>query len=158
MQTRMLSARSGSASTRYPRASRRWWSSTWGRRCKAAAKISPSADASHAVSASCPYSSGANMPKEFLNPPAMATPSGYTHVVSTRGQQIIYISGQIAFDRQGNLVGAGDLRAQAQQVYQNIKAALSAASVSFADVVKLNTYIVNYKPADRAILREVRDQ
>jgi enamine deaminase RidA (YjgF/YER057c/UK114 family) len=98
------------------------------------------------------------MPKEFINPPAISTPTGYTHAVSARGQRIIYISGQVAVDRQGNLVGPGDLRAQAQQVFENVKAALSAAGVTFADVVKLNTYIVNYTPANRAVIREVREQ
>src|SRR5436309_14232395 len=98
------------------------------------------------------------MPKEFINPPAISTPTGYTHVVSARGQRMIYVSGQVAVDRQGNLIGAGDLRAQAQQVFENVKAALSAAGVSFADVVKLNTYIVNYTSVHRALIREVRDQ
>src|SRR5438105_297642 len=98
------------------------------------------------------------MPKEFMNPPAIAAPSGYTHVVSARGQRIIYISGQVAIDRQGNLIGPGDLRAQAQQVFENLKAALSAAGAAFVDVVKLNMYIVNYTSAYRAVLREVREQ
>ena len=98
------------------------------------------------------------MPKEFINPPEISTPTGYTHVVSARGAQMIYISGQIAMDRQGNLISPGDLRAQATQVFENLKAALAAAGATFADVVKLNTYIVNYTPAHRGILREVRSQ
>ncbi len=98
------------------------------------------------------------MPKEFINPSTISTPTGYTHVVSARGARMIYISGQIALDRQGNLVGAGDLRAQAKQVFENLKAALAAGGATFADVVKLNTYIVNYTPAHRGIIREVRSR
>lgn len=98
------------------------------------------------------------MPADFINPATIATPMGYTHVVSTRGQRTIYISGQVAMDRSGNLVGAGDLRAQATQVFENLKNALAAAGAGFSDVVKLTMFLVNYKPELRAIIREVRGQ
>jgi len=98
------------------------------------------------------------MPAEFINPSTIAAPMGYTHVVSTRGQRTIYISGQVAMDRSGNLVGAGDLRAQATQVFENLKNALAAADASFSDVVKLTMFLVNYKPELRIIVREVRGQ
>ena len=98
------------------------------------------------------------MPKEYINPPAISTPMGYTHVVSTRGQRTIYISGQVAMDRNGNLVGAGDLHAQATQVFENLKNALAAAGANFSDIVKLTMFLVNYKPELRAIIREVRSQ
>ena len=98
------------------------------------------------------------MPAEFINPPTIATPMGYTHVVSTRGQRTIYVSGQVAMDRSGNLVGAGDLRAQASQVFENLKNALAAAGAGFPDIVKMTMFLVNYKPELRAIIREVRGQ
>ena len=98
------------------------------------------------------------MPADFINPPTIATPTGYTHVVSTRGQRTIYISGQVAMDRNGNLVGAGDLRAQATQVFENLKNALAAAGASFSDIVKLTMFLVNYKPELRSVIREVRGQ
>lgn len=56
------------------------------------------------------------------------------------------------------MVGKGDLRAQATQVLENVKNALAAAGATFADVVKQNTYIVNLKPEDLPIVREVRSQ
>ncbi len=92
------------------------------------------------------------------NPAGLAQPTGYTHVVAARGQRLVYISGQIAFDAAGQLVGPGDLRAQAVQVYENLKTALAAAGATFADVVKLNTYVVNFKPEFRPLLAEVRGQ
>ena len=96
--------------------------------------------------------------KTFPTSPDLSVPRGYSHVVSVSGSRTVYVSGQIAIDKDGNVVGPGDLRAQATQVFTNLKAALAAAGATFADVVKQNTYLVNMKPADLPILREVRSQ
>lgn len=93
---------------------------------------------------------------EFLNPSAVASPPGYTHVVKVTGGQTIYLSGQVALDVSGTLVGQGDFRAQAQQVFENIKAALAAVGADFSHVVKLNYYLVDR--SHLPILREVRDR
>ncbi|NOT54664.1 MAG: RidA family protein [Deltaproteobacteria bacterium] len=98
------------------------------------------------------------MEKKFLNPPTIATPRGYTHVVTVTGGKTVLISGQVAFNQKGEPVGKGDLRAQTIQVYENLKNALAAAGATTADVVKLNTYVVDFKPADLAAIREVRGQ
>lgn len=98
------------------------------------------------------------MDRRFINPPELAAPRGYTHVVTATPGKMVFIAGQVAFDSAGEIVGKGDLRAQATQAYTNLKAALTAAGATFADVVKMNTYVVNYKPADLPILREVRGQ
>ena len=75
------------------------------------------------------------------NPPTLSKPTGYTHVVEVTGPvKTIYISGQIAFDKDGAVVGPGDMKAQAEQVFKNLEAALAAAGATFADVVKMNTY------------------
>jgi len=75
------------------------------------------------------------------NPPALSTPTGYTHVVEVTGPaKTVYVSGQIALDKSGNLVGGTDMKAQAEQVFKNLEAALAAAGASFKDVVKMNTY------------------
>ncbi|HEY6212468.1 MAG TPA: RidA family protein [Vicinamibacterales bacterium] len=75
------------------------------------------------------------------NPPTLSRPTGYTHVVEVAGPvKTVYISGQIALDRAGNLVGQGDMKAQAEQVFKNLEAALAAAGAKFSDVVKMNTY------------------
>jgi 2-iminobutanoate/2-iminopropanoate deaminase len=90
-----------------------------------------------------------------VNPPALSKPTGYTHVVEVTGpQKTIYISGQIAFDKDGNIVGAGDMKAQAEQVFKNLQAALAAAGATFADVVKMNSYITDMDKAPA--VREVR--
>jgi enamine deaminase RidA (YjgF/YER057c/UK114 family) len=91
----------------------------------------------------------------FLNPSALASPSGYSHVVRVTGGQTIYLAGQVALDASGAVVGRGDFRAQTQQVFENIKAALAAVGADFSHVVKLNFYLVDQ--AHLPILREVRD-
>src|SRR5215216_1865826 len=78
------------------------------------------------------------------NPPALSTPTGYTHVVEVTGpNRTIYISGQIAYDKDGKVVGAGDMKAQAEQVFKNLQAALAAAGATLSDVVKMNSYITD---------------
>ena len=48
----------------------------------------------------------------FINPPTMPAPVGYTQVVEVSGGKTIYLSGQVALDAAGSVVGQGDLRAQ----------------------------------------------
>ena len=98
------------------------------------------------------------MPNTFINPKGLSTPTGYTHVVTSTGGKTIYIAGQVALDASGKLVGAGDLRAQAVQVFENLKVALEAAGATFDDVVKMTTYVVNHEEQNRPILREVREK
>jgi len=96
------------------------------------------------------------MEKKFINPPEISKPRGYTHVVAAQGGTTIYVAGQVAFDASGNMVGRGDLRAQAEKAAENLVAALRAAGATPADVVKANTYVVNFKPDDLRIIRDVR--
>ena len=67
----------------------------------------------------------------------------YTHVVAVEGRRTIFVSGQLARDRNGNVVGKGDMRAQIRQVGENIKAALEAAGASLQDIVKTTTYVTD---------------
>ena len=89
------------------------------------------------------------------NPSALSTPTGYTHVVEVTGPgKTIYIAGQVALDASGKVVGAGDMKAQTEQVFKNLEAALKSAGATFADVVKMNTYVTDISQV--AVLREVR--
>ena len=93
----------------------------------------------------------------FINPKEIATPMGYTHVVSIESpRKILYISGQISKDQTGQIVGEGDLEAQTRQVYSNILAILRSQGASFKDVVKLNTY--STQPEKIALTRKVRTE
>ena len=98
------------------------------------------------------------MQVHFLNPLALGKTVGWTHVVTVTGGKTIYISGQVSVNENGELVGKGDLRAQTVQVFENLKISLAAAGATFKDVVKSNLYVVNLKPADVPIIREVRGQ
>jgi reactive intermediate/imine deaminase len=63
-----------------------------------------------------------------------------------QAQQIgntIYVSGQVAYNAGGQLVGEGDIQAQTRQVFQNIKEILAAAGASMQDIIKINTYITD---------------
>src|SRR3954470_14438927 len=90
------------------------------------------------------------------NPPALSAPTGYTHIVEVTGpNRTIYVSGQIAFDKDGKVVGApGDMKAQAEQVFRNLETALTAAGATFSDVVKMNSYITDMSKAQA--VRDVR--
>ena len=99
------------------------------------------------------------MEKKYLNPDTLLKPRGYTHVVTITGPaKMIFISGQVAIDKEGKLVGPGDLKTQIRQASANLKAALEAASATPADIVKTNTYIVNYKQSDYSAMREARGE
>ena len=90
----------------------------------------------------------------FINPPDLNRPPTYTQVVEITGPgRTVYISGQLATGLDGKVVG-GDFRAQAEQVFANLQAALAAVGANCADIVKLNSYLRDID--DLPILREVR--
>lgn len=91
-----------------------------------------------------------------INPPTLVPPAGYSHVVEASGGRTLYVSGQIAVDRTGAVVGAGDLRAQTQRVFENLQAALAAAGATLEDVVKITVFMTDVSQV--ATFREVRDR
>ncbi|MDB5080782.1 MAG: enamine deaminase RidA [Chloroflexi bacterium] len=90
------------------------------------------------------------------NPENMAKPTGYSHVAEVTGGRLIFISGQVALDGDGNLVGPGDMEAQARQVFENIKTVLESCGATFANVVKLTFFTVDF--SQQPIVRKIRDQ
>jgi reactive intermediate/imine deaminase len=93
--------------------------------------------------------------RRFLSPETLPPPAGYSHVVDASGGRLIYISGQVPLDRDGELVG-GDFEAQARRVFENLTAALAAADASWADVVKLNYFLTDVSQI--GTVRAVRDE
>ena len=91
-----------------------------------------------------------------INPTTLAQPTGYSHVVEVAGGRTIYVSGQIARDRSGVLVGAGDLKAQTVQVFENLKLALAASGATFANLVKITVFMIDVSQIQ--IFRDVRDR
>jgi len=94
--------------------------------------------------------------KKFINPDGLMRPGAFTPVVATRGGRTLYIAGQVAQNERGELIGPGDLAAQAEQVYQNIGLALRGARATFNDLVKITVYVVNMKPEHRDLMGKVR--
>jgi enamine deaminase RidA (YjgF/YER057c/UK114 family) len=92
----------------------------------------------------------------FVNPPGLAKSPRYSHVAEISRGKLILISGQVAQDASGNLVGAGDLGAQTRQVFENLKIALAASGASFKHVVKLTSFIVDMSQLEK--YREIRTE
>lgn len=92
----------------------------------------------------------------FRNPETMPKSSGYTNVVEVNSGPMIYISGQVAVNNEGNMVGVGNLAEQTRQVFENIKAALEDRGASFHDVVKFTFFVTDISQIQ--IVRDIRDQ
>jgi enamine deaminase RidA (YjgF/YER057c/UK114 family) len=93
---------------------------------------------------------------EHPRPEGLLHNPGFSQVVAASGRRTIYTAGQVSIDERGALVGAGDLAAQTAQAMRNVGIALSAVGASYADIVKITTYVVNYKPEYRAIIGKAR--
>jgi reactive intermediate/imine deaminase len=93
---------------------------------------------------------------QLLIPETMPKSVGYSQVAAVTGGKIVFISGQVALDKSGNVVGNDDFRAQVQQVFENLKAAVAAAGGDFSDVIKLNSYLLDFSHLQE--FREVRDK
>lgn len=95
----------------------------------------------------------------FSNPQTLAKPPGYSTIVETSGpSRTIYFAGQLGVDMENRFVGvAGDFRAQCVQAFDNMTLALKAAGALWADVVKINNFLVGIE-VNMATFREVRDR
>lgn len=89
-----------------------------------------------------------------VNPETLPRPRGYSHGVEVEGGRLLFLAGQVAFDRDGALVGRGDLVAQFRQVLQNLRAVLEARGGTLQDLVKLTIYVLD-REAYRARGREI---
>jgi len=96
----------------------------------------------------------------IFNPDTMAKPTaGYSHVAEVTDGRLVYVAGQVAIDRAGNLVGKDDFRAQVQQVFENLKATVEAAGGDSHSIIKLNYYCAeSVDPTQVPIVREIRDK
>jgi 2-iminobutanoate/2-iminopropanoate deaminase len=92
--------------------------------------------------------------EEFMVPGMSEPVSHFTHVV--RAGRIVFVSGCVATDGQGRLVGGNDIVAQTRQIHENIKRCLAAAGATFADVCKVTVFLRNV--ADRERVNTVRKE
>lgn len=84
------------------------------------------------------------MARQYLNPETLSSTNGrYTQVI--KSGNMVFISGQIATDAAGKVVGENDVKMQARQVYKNLEAALKSVGGSLTDVVKTTTYLTKHE-------------
>ncbi len=95
------------------------------------------------------------MPIARLNPDSVWKPKkAFSQVVKAQGSTIVVTSGQVAYDRDGQLVGKNDVKAQTRQALENLKAVLAEAGASLDDVVKVTIYLADIGDAPK--MNEVR--
>jgi len=93
------------------------------------------------------------MVHEILKLSSVHATVGYSHVA--RAGNTLYIAGQVAKDKEGNLVGKGDVEAQVRQVYTNLKNILDEAGGNMQNIVKMTTFLTHYNYIET--FRSVRD-
>jgi len=88
------------------------------------------------------------MAREAINPASLyeSTRYGFSHAVRASGGTTIHCAGQVAWDGDCNLVGEGDIGAQARKALENLRTVLAEAGAGVADIVRLRTYVVNHSP------------
>jgi 2-iminobutanoate/2-iminopropanoate deaminase len=95
--------------------------------------------------------------RQTVQSPHVPTPkTAYSQAMVVGGSRLLFISGQVPVDAQGELVGRGDFRAQAHQVFRNLQANLEAAGASWDDVVKLTVLLTDM--GHFPVFNEVRQQ
>ena len=89
--------------------------------------------------------------------PGVYDPPGYSQAVKATGAQaIVYLAGQVAYDKDGGVAHRGDFKGQTRAVFTAIKALVEAGGGTLANVVKLNTYVTDIQ--NRPDYRAVRDE
>ena len=107
--------------------------------------------------ASSKNAKGKRSEKQVINPDGVVKSPSYSQAIVVSGGKMVFVSGQVALNAKGELVGSGDLKAQTIQAFENMKAVLAASGATFGDVVKVSYFVKNYDPAKIAVIRSVRD-
>ncbi len=89
-----------------------------------------------------------------INPPSLMKPVGFAHAMQVTQGRVVFLSGQVAKDKDGKVVGAGDIVAQFRQVCENLRTLVEAAGGSLADVAKLTIYVLDVAEYKRRV-REI---
>ena len=88
------------------------------------------------------------MSRKVINPTSLydSTAYGFSHAVASSGATLVHCAGQVAWNKDYEVVGGTDLGAQARQALVNLRAVLTEAGAGVADIVRLRTYVVNHNP------------
>jgi enamine deaminase RidA (YjgF/YER057c/UK114 family) len=80
----------------------------------------------------------------IFNPEGLGKPLGpYSQVARVKASEFVFIAGQVAADKAGNLIGKDDFDAQCVQVFANLAAALGSVDAGWSNVVQFTTYLVH---------------
>jgi enamine deaminase RidA (YjgF/YER057c/UK114 family) len=93
---------------------------------------------------------------ESIHPDGLPVPPAYSQVIVATGSRMVFVAGQVAVDADGNVVGHGDIAAQARQAFANVGRALAAAGARPDDVTKITIYVVHHRPEYRPLISEAR--
>ena len=80
------------------------------------------------------------MGRELVNPQALHPAPGFSHITIATGSKLVYFAGQVALDKDFNIVGGGDLRAQTVAAMRNVETAIAEAGVTWDDIVRRTIY------------------
>jgi enamine deaminase RidA (YjgF/YER057c/UK114 family) len=100
------------------------------------------------------------MEKFMVNPPGLKRPAGFSHGCEVIGGRLFFLSGQVASDKDGNIVGRGDIVAQFRQVCENLKILVEDRGGTLQDIVKLTIYVLDrddYRAKGKAIGQAYRE-
>jgi enamine deaminase RidA (YjgF/YER057c/UK114 family) len=97
-----------------------------------------------------------SMTLQPINPAGLPAPPTYTHVMVAAGGKVVFIAGQEPEDAQGNLVGPGDLAAQARQVFANLGRAVAGGGARLDQVAKITIFVVHHRPEYLPVIEEAR--
>ncbi|MFK7770703.1 MAG: RidA family protein [Saprospiraceae bacterium] len=97
------------------------------------------------------------MKRETINPKSLfdSRQYGFSQIVVSNPGKMIFISGQVAWDEELNIVGENDLAKQTQKSLDNLEIAIKAAGGTLENIVMLRIYIVNYQKEDGAIINQI---
>lgn len=94
------------------------------------------------------------MSHDKINPKTMydSLQFGFSHATKAQGATVVHCAGQLAWNKEGKIVGEGNLAKQTEQVFDNLRTVLDEAGAVPADVVRMRTYIVDLKPDDLEVV------
>jgi enamine deaminase RidA (YjgF/YER057c/UK114 family) len=95
---------------------------------------------------------------KIVNPEVLGKPMGqYSQLTRVKASEFLFIAGQLAGDKNGNIVGVDDFDTQCQQVFANIEAALRSQDASWANVVQFTTYLVHSQDIPKFMAYRLRE-
>jgi enamine deaminase RidA (YjgF/YER057c/UK114 family) len=95
---------------------------------------------------------------KIANPEVLGKPMGqYSQLTRVKALEFLFIAGQLAGDKDGNIVGVDDFDTQCQQVFANIEAALASQDAGWANVVQFTTYLVHSQDIPKFMAYRLRE-